>query len=287
MKLRIALIVTALLGGIAACTTTGQADLSGVSFSKEPLTGKVIWNDLITEDLASARQFYGGLFGWTFEDAEAQGGGEYVVARDGDTFVAGLRSVEARADGTKVTRWLPYMSVDDVDAAIDRGKAGGATVVVGARDVNLGRVAAIVDPEGAVLGIARSSIGDPDDRTTAAAPGRVVWSELLSSDPVAASAFYRLLAGLDIEIVERRGGLYTMLTNGGVKRAGIMPRPADDIDPVWLTYFGVSDPRAAAAKAEELGGTVLLPPSPELREGTMAVVTDPVGAVLVLQKVPM
>lgn len=287
MKLKIALIVAALLGGVAACTTAGQADLSGMSFSEKPLTGKVIWNDLITEDLASARRFYGGLFGWTFEDAPAQGGGEYVVARNGDTFVAGLRSVEARSDGQKVTRWLPYMSVDDVDAAIDRGKAGGATVVVGTRDVNLGRVAAIIDPEGAVLGIARSSIGDPDDRTTAAAPGRVVWSELLSSDPVAASAFYRLLAGLDIEVVERRGGLYTVLTNGGVKRAGIMPRPADDIDPVWLTYFGVSDPRAAAAKVEELGGAVLLPPSPELREGTIAVVTDPVGAVLVLQKVPM
>jgi predicted enzyme related to lactoylglutathione lyase len=182
---------------------------------------------------------------------------------------------------------LPYMSVDDVDAAIDRSKTGGATVVVGARDVSIGRVAAIIDPEGAVLGIARSSIGDPDDRTTAAAPGRVVWSELLSSDPVAAAGFYRLLAGLDVEVVERRGGLYTMLTNGGVKRAGIMPRPADDVDPVWLTYFGVSDPKAAAAKAKELGGTVLLPPSPDLREGTMAVVTDPVGAVLVLQKVPM
>jgi predicted enzyme related to lactoylglutathione lyase len=287
MKLRIALIVTALLGGIAACTTAGQADLSGMSFSDKPLTGKVIWNDLITEDLASARQFYGGLFGWTFEKAEAQGGGDYLVARDGDIFVAGLRSVEARTDGQKVTRWLPYMSVDDVDAAIDRSKTGGATVVVGARDVSIGRVAAIIDPEGAVLGIARSSIGDPDDRTTAAAPGRVVWSELLSSDPVAAAGFYKLLADLDIEVVERRGGLYTMLTNGGVTRAGIMPRPADDVDPVWLTYFGVSDPRAAAAKVRELGGTVLLPPSPDLRDGTMAVVTDPVGAVLVLQKVPM
>jgi predicted enzyme related to lactoylglutathione lyase len=287
MKLRIALIVTALLGGIAACTTAGQADLSGMSFSDKPLTGKVIWNDLITEDLASARQFYGGLFGWTFEKAEAQGGGDYLVARDGDIFVAGLRSVEARTDGQKVTRWLPYMSVDDVDAAIDRSKTGGATVAVGARDVSIGRVAAIIDPEGAVLGIARSSIGDPDDRTTAAAPGRVVWSELLSSDPVAAAGFYKLLADLDIEVVERRGGLYTMLTNGGVTRAGIMPRPADDVDPVWLTYFGVSDPRAAAAKVRELGGTVLLPPSPDLRDGTMAVVTDPVGAVLVLQKVPM
>ena len=142
-------------------------------------------------------------------------------------------------------------------------------------------------PEGAVIGLANSKIGDPDDNSTRAAPGRVVWTELLSGDPVAASAFYRLLAGLDIEVIERRGGLYTLLSANGVNRAGIMPKPAEEVEPVWLTYFGVSDPKSAAARAKELGGTVLVPPSPELREGTMAIVTDPVGAVLVLQKVPM
>ncbi len=286
MKLRTALIVAALLLGVAACTTTGQADLSGMTFSERPLTGKVIWNDLITEDLDTARQFYGGLFGWTFENAPGRGD-EYVVARDGSSFVAGMLEVNARPDGKKLTRWLPYMSVEDVDAALRRSVVGGASVAADARNVGLGRVAAIIDPEGAVIGLARSNIGDPDDSTTRPAPGRVVWSELISSDPVAASAFYRLLAGFDIEVIERRGGLYTLLSNGGTTRAGIMPRPADDIDPVWLTYFGVSDPRAAAARAKELGGTVLLPPSPDVREGTMAIVTDPVGAVLVLQKIPM
>jgi predicted enzyme related to lactoylglutathione lyase len=287
MRLKITLIAAALLGGAAACTTASQSDFAGMSFSEEPLTGKVVWNDLITEDLAAAREFYGGLFGWTFEDAQERDGGEYIVARDGDIYVAGILSVAPRQDGEKLTRWLPYVSVDDVETAISRSKAGGATVAADARDVSLGRVAAIVDPEGAVIGLASSRIGDPDDNSTRAGPGRVVWSELLSSDPVAASAFYRLLAGYDIEIIERRGGLYTLLSNNGVNRAGIMPRPADEIEPVWLTYFGVSDPKSAAARAKELGGTVLVPPSPELRESSMAIVTDPVGAVLVLQKVPM
>jgi len=287
MKLKIALIATALLTGVAACTTVSQSDLAGMSFSEQPLTGKVIWNDLVTEDLAAARQFYGGLFDWTFEDAQGRSGNEYIVARHGDTYVAGILSVKARQDGQKVTRWLPYVSVGDVDTAIKRSVAAGATIAVDTRDVSLGQVAAIVDPEGAVIGLANSRIGDPDDRTTRAAPGRVVWSELLSRDPVAAAAFYKLVAGYDIEIVNRRGGQYTFLANNGVQRAGIMPRPGEDVDPVWLTYFGVSDPRTAAAKAQELGGTVLLPPSPELREGTMAVVADPAGAILVLQKVPM
>ena len=287
MKRRTALIATALLTGVAACTTVSQSDLAGMSFSEQPLTGKVIWNDLITEDLDAARQFYAGLFDWTFEDARAGSENEYIVARHGDTYVAGILSVKSRQDGQKVTRWLPYVSVGDVDTAIKRGVAAGATVAVDSRDVNLGRVAAIIDPEGAVIGLANSNIGDPDDRTTRSAPGRVVWSELLSHDPVAAAGFYKLVAGYDIEIVNRRGGQYTFLSNSGVNRAGIMPKPGDEIDPVWLTYFGVSDPREAAARAKQLGGTVLLPPSPELRDGTMAVVTDPGGAILVLQKVPM
>lgn len=287
MKLKFALIVAALLAGTAACTTAGQADLSGMSFSDQPLTGKVIWNDLVTDDFDAAKRFYGGLFDWEFSGARTIDGDDYVVARNGDVFVAGILGVDARADGKQISRWLPYLSVADVDDAVARSMSGGAVVTVSARDVNLGRVAAIIDPEGAVVGLATSSLGDPDDSTTRSAPGRVVWSELLSHDPAAASEFYRILAGFDVEVIERRGGQYTLLNAQGVNRAGVMEMPADDIEPVWLTYFGVDDPQRAAAKAKELGGTIVLPPSPNVREGTMAVVTDPAGAVLVLQKVPM
>ena len=287
MKLKFVLIVAALLAGTAACTTAGQADLSGMSFSDQPLTGKVVWNDLVTDDFEAAKRFYGGLFDWTFTGARTIDGDDYVVARSGDVFVAGILGIDARPDGKEISRWLPYFSVTDVDDAVARSMSGGAVVAVSARDVNLGRVAAIIDPEGAVVGLVTSSIGDPDDLTTSAAPGRVVWSELLSGDPAAAAEFYSLLAGFDVEVIERRGGQYTLLNAQGVNRAGVMEMPADDIEPIWLTYFGVDDPRQAAAKAKELGGTVVLPPSPDVREGTMAVVTDPAGAVLVLQKVPM
>ena len=56
---------------------------------------------------------------------------------------------------------------------------------------------------------------------------------------------------------------------------------------MWLTYFGVHDAADAAKKAEELGGKILLPASPELRDGSMAVVADPSGAILVLQKLAL
>jgi predicted enzyme related to lactoylglutathione lyase len=74
-----------------------------------------------------------------------------------------------------------------------------------------------------------------------------------------------------------------MLRAGGLDRAGILRNPTEWRSQ-WLTYFGVEDPAAAAEKAAALGGTVLLEPTPEVREGTMALVIDPTGAVLALQK---
>ena len=107
---------------------------------------------------------------------------------------------------------------------------------------------------------------------------------LREHDPGAATEFYSAVGGYDPEAVERRGGSYTFLTQDGKNRAGVLPNPSDVWEPVWLTYFGVADPAAAARKAASLGGRIVLQASPEVREGSMAIVTDPSGAVLVLQQ---
>ncbi|MDH4072291.1 MAG: VOC family protein [Gammaproteobacteria bacterium] len=277
----VATLVAALV--VASCATGVRPDLSGMSFSSKPLAGKIIWHDLISEDMDSAKRFYSGLFDWTFTDSQTPDGRTYAVARSGDVYVAGIVAIAAPDDGAKYSRWLPYMSVEDVDETVETGLAAGATVAVSARNVSLGRVAAIIDPEGAVIGLADSAFGDPDDATTAPAPGRAVWAELLSNDTAAATKFYAALGGYDVSTIDRRGGEYTLLSGAGANRAGILRNPAENYDPVWLTYFGVSDPAAAAARAEALGGRIILAASPELRDGSMAVVTDPAGAILVLQ----
>lgn len=281
---KISVLVAAFAIGVVACTTMTRPDLSGMSFSDEPLLGKVVWHDLVTEDMGAARRFYSGLFGWTFEDATDRGDNDYVLARDGGVYVAGFVSIEPRADGQNLSRWLPYLSVADVDSAVGDGVAAGGTVAVAARNVPLGRVAAIIDSDGAVIGLARSNVGDPDDATTRAGPGRPVWNELLANDPGSAAQFYRIVAGYDLRVIERRGGEYTMLSNDGIDRAGIFAKPSPEMATTWLTHFGVTDPAAAAQRAKDFGGTVLLPTSPDLRDGAISVVTDPSGAVLVLHK---
>ena len=283
MKLGRYLVTVLLSGLLLSCTTTTPLDLSGMSFSEEPLIGKAIWHDLVTEDPAVAERFYEGLFGWSFQKTTGGGRHAYSVARSGNVWVAGIVAVDPPEDGTTLSRWLPYLSVDDVDRAVETTESTGGTVVAAARNVPLGRVAAIVDREGAVIGLARSDIGDPDDSTTAAAPGRVIWNELLTNDVAAAALFYRRVVGFDARTIERRGGEYTLLGHNGNDRVGLLSNPIPDWTPIWLTYFGVKDAAAAAERAEALGGQILVPVSPEVREGTMAVVADPTGALLVLE----
>ena len=117
-----ALLIATVL--ISSCSATRESDLTAMSFSDEPLTGKIIWHDLITHDMASAQRFYGELFGWTFESRGSRGGREYVVAHADDVYVAGILQVDRPEQGNHHSRWLPYMSVDDVDAALDRAVAG-------------------------------------------------------------------------------------------------------------------------------------------------------------------
>ena len=279
--LAVALVATSL----AACSSSGRPDLSEMSFSEDPLVGKIIWYDLITEDAAASQRFYNAVFGWTFEEINGPAGKLYILARTGGKYVAGMVPVTSDT-GANVSRWLPYVSVEDVDTAIIRTKAWGGSVAAEARDLDIGRVGAIIDPQGAVIGLARSDIGDPDDNTTAAANGRPIWTELLADDAAKAAAFYESVVGFDVNRIERRGGEYTMLSNGGVYRAGILQNPTD-WKPAWLTHFAVADPAAAAGRVEALGGRVLLAPTPEVREGTVAIVADPSGAILALLKWPL
>ena len=278
-------ILFAACAALSACAVPARVDTSAMSFSDEPLVGKIVWTDLITHDIEASRRFYTGLFGWAFEETAGPMGRKYLVARSGGIYVAGMLLAERPSDGANLSRWLPYASVPDVDAAAARAASRGGRVAVEPRDVALGRVAAIVDPQGAVLGLARSSLGDPDDATTKPDLGRRVWTELLSDDPSASADFYAAVVGFEVRRIERRGGEYTLLVGDGKDRAGILANPTEDWSPVWLTSFGVQDAGIAASRAKALGGRVLLEQSAEVRGGTIAIVSDPSGAILVLQQV--
>ncbi len=113
-------------------------------------------------------------------------------------------------------------------------------------------------------------------------PGTISWSDLGTTDPEAAKAFYNGLFGWepdDRPIPD--GGAYTMLLKGG-KEAAALSAAQEGMPAAWNTYVTVQSADDAAAKAAELGGTVLAEPFDVMEAGRMAVIQDPMGAVFCL-----
>ena len=273
----------AMIVALTACTGPGAERLADFELSDEPLTGKYVWHDLITDDPAAARRFYGELFGWSFEATVHPNGGDYTLIRHGDGYLGGIVELPD-PDGADYSRWLGYLSVADVDRAVALTREQGGRAVAGPLELgDVGRAAAIEDPQGAVVGLLRSRYGDPID-TAQRGRGDIVWNELLAADPAMAAAFYGELAGLQQVEEQRAGGVYRLLRAQNRDRAGILLRPADEVRPVWLTHFAVDDIARAVDRAEQLGGAVLVAPDPDVRDGLFAVITDPSGALLALRQ---
>jgi hypothetical protein len=247
--------------------------------------GKFVWHDLVTDDPAGSRRFYGALLGWQFEDVRRLGR-PYVVAQLNGKKVAGLVPIESKA-GEEMSQWLGYVSVPDVDRAVEAvGRAGGRALVAPVDVPPAGRAAVVVDPQGAALGLVRLAAGDPPDEVSPQ-ENHFFWMEYLAGDTAAALDFYSGLLGYQAEITDNVGGKPYQVLRQGRPRAGLLLAPPEGIRPTWLAYVLVKDPAALAARVESLGGKVLLAPRADLRKGTLAIVADPSGAALALQKWPI
>jgi len=251
--------------------------------STQPIPGKVVWHDLLTEDPAAARRFYGELFGWTFRDVGLGGGQNYTLIEHDGHVIGGMVVARRVNRNVNVSRWIPVLSVPDMDAAMATVQAAGGTVYQPPLDIpQRGIVAVVADPQGAVLTLIEPHGGDPVDRP--AQPGDWLWNEIWSSEPDVTLAFYRSLVP-DYEVAHLGGAdsNYRYLSAGGTPRVGILLKPVDRIADTWVAYVRVADPTTTAAAAEALGGEILLPPQDNPRGGKVAILNDPSGAGFLIQ----
>jgi uncharacterized protein len=282
-----------ILGALAAAAAltacaSGKAATAPVAAVAVPgdTVGRFVWHDLVTDDVAASRKFYAALLGWEFEEAN-RNGRPYVIARSGGQATGGIvQRAEAR---TGPAAWLSYLSVTDLDRALGQVTSAGGKVLLPPTPIGTyGRVAVVLDPQGAPLGLAGVT------GTLPAEPAqpplhRFFWMEHLAKDGPAALAFYKGLAGYDSSLAPSEGGIEYNVLKRERSRAGLLqiPPALEGVQPNWLPYVRVEDPAALAAKAVELGGGVVIRPRADVRNGTLAVVTDPRGAALALQKWPL
>ena len=87
--------------------------------------GTFCWVELGTTDVAAAKKFYGGLFGWTIADMP-MGGVAYSMATIGDKQVGGLTVLTEQAKKMGAPpNWLSYVAVDDAAAERQEGRRAG------------------------------------------------------------------------------------------------------------------------------------------------------------------
>lgn len=243
------------------------------------LTGRFAWHELLTTDPAAAKAFYTAVVGWGSQTWGQDN--SYNLWTAGEQPVGGLMALPDEVKKMGVPpHWLTYISANDTDAVAKRAVELGASILKQPESIpNVGRFAVLKDPQGAVFCLYTSDHGTPPD----AQPnqGEFSWHELATTDYEAAFKFYSALFGwVKVDEMDMGpGGKYFMYgLQEGVPLGGIYNRSPEQPPPNWLAYALVADADAAAAKATELGGTVIVGPMEVPGGDRIAVALDPQGA---------
>jgi predicted enzyme related to lactoylglutathione lyase len=115
--------------------------------------GSFYWNELRTRDAERAKRFYESTIGWAFEPMPMDGGATYWVAMLGGKPVAGLFPLTSPQFDDVPESWMSFLAVDDVDKRVAKAIKAGAKLVMPIFDVpNVGRIAMLMEPNGAGIG---------------------------------------------------------------------------------------------------------------------------------------
>jgi uncharacterized protein len=222
--------------------------------------GTPCWIDLMVTDAAAARRFYSGLFGWEILDGPPEAGGYLMCMLNGHAVTA----ISPKAqDNPFPNVWSTYLASDDLDATAAKAKEAGSQFMMEPMDVmTSGRLALAIDPTGAPYGIWQA--GEHTGVGVYNEPGALVWNELMTRDYEGAKNFYSTVFGFTYDEVGESSS-YSMVKRAGDGQvvAGLGELEAStpaEVPPRWVTYFMVDDCDASAAKAVELGATIVSQP---------------------------
>jgi predicted enzyme related to lactoylglutathione lyase len=239
----------------------------------EHAPGTFSWVDLTTSDGDAAKAFYGGLFGWEFEDNEIPGdGGVYTMCKVDGSNVAAISPTTEQFP----PHWNTYVTVASADDTAAKAKEGGANLIQEPFDVmEAGRMAVLQDPTGAAL-----CIWEPRDAIGAERvnePGCLTWNELHTPDRAKAIDFYTGLFGWTAEEMDTGEGNpgYAVVRNGERSNGGVIDAQQGE-PPNWLPYFVAESRDDAVAKAKELGAQELF--RTDMQQGKLGILADPQGA---------
>ncbi len=129
--------------------------------------GSFCWDELLTTDADTAKSFYTNVFGYGTAPMDPENPDAYTMfTRPDGRMGVGMMPMPEGAEAPP--HWLPYVTVDDVDAMAEKAQSLGATMHKAPDDIpGIGRFAVFADPLGAPFAIyaaaAPSEGADSDD----------------------------------------------------------------------------------------------------------------------------
>jgi len=185
-------------------------------------------------------------------------GSHYTTFNIGDAGIAGMLNIPGH------TAWVGYISVDDVDAHIEKIVQAGGKLWKPATDVpGMLRFAVMSDPQGAAIVAFTPNAAMPTpERPAPPTPGTIGWHELYTSDLEGGFDFYNKLFGWtkvnDMDMGPM--GVYRIFDEGDHKEmgdGGMMTKPPHIPVSCWNFYFNVDSINAAVERVKAGGGRVL------------------------------
>lgn len=229
--------------------------------------GSFIWYELMTTDPDAAAAFYGAVVGWKIVGQPDPAGGvdyRHIIRDDGSGNGGVLGLTREMCDGGARPCWLGYLSVADVDAAVQAIEADGGKLPMPAFDLDVGRIAMVLDPQGVPFYVMRpippagveDATSDVYDRD---AVQHISWNELYTPDLEGAKAFYARHFHFEFNESMPMGemGDYCFIDHGGQQIGAMMRKPKEVPMGLWNFYIRVPRLDTAIAAVKVGGGQVL------------------------------
>jgi len=253
----------------------------GNDATKSTTPGKFVWFDLFSTDTTTCEKFYKTLFGWDFKRTNESNAHVKTIFLQNKPI--------GNMIGGKVTQgnsqWLSYISTEDVDTTLNMAANNGGSIYREGKDMpNRGHVGVAIDPQGAPFAVLTSFNGDPAEAELK--PNMWLGAELWTSDAKEAARFYQIIAGYDVQLVGLHKKVeYRILKTNGKRRGGIVNIPWKNTDPEWIPFIAVEDVATMMGKVASLGGKIIIAPDMSVKEGRLAIIADPSGAMFGIHQI--
>jgi len=255
----------------------GNIDLAEITIYSE----QGLWHDLITPNLEESKEFYNEIFGWTYEERNIKGF-KYVIIYNNQILIGAMLELPDIESSTWITS-LP-LSNQELNKRIKLAVDNGAKLALNPLKVpGIGKQVIFEGPQGTVFSLVSQNEYNSSDAFN---KNKNDWLgiELWSDDLEKAKKFYENVFDVTTEETSINSMPYWYFKNNDKILAGMIKNPVSNQNSQWVPYLKVNNPATIITATKQAGGSVLLAPNKNIKNGRVGIIQDPYGAIIAIQQ---